>query len=55
MIEQHESFWTAVSAFMDRRSLRERSRGCASGLEEARGNYTVARLFNMEARDYSDS
>ena len=31
----------------------ERARNCAQGLEEARGNYKiVARLFNMEPRDY---
>jgi DNA-binding NtrC family response regulator len=32
---------------------RERARGRRRGLEEARGNYKiVARLFNMEPRDY---
>jgi hypothetical protein len=55
MIEQHESFWTAVyPLFMDREITRANVREVVRrGLEEARGNYTiVARLFNMEARDY---
>ena len=31
----------------------QRARSGAQGLEEARGNYKiVARLFNMESRDY---
>jgi transcriptional regulator with GAF, ATPase, and Fis domain len=55
MIEQHESFWTAVyPLFMDREITRANVREVIRrGLEEARGNYKiVARLFNMEARDY---
>ena len=55
MIEQHESFWTAVyPLFMDREITRANVREVVRrGLEEARGNYKiVARLFNMEARDY---
>lgn len=55
MLEQHESFWTAVyPLFMDREITRTNVREVVRrGLEEARGNYKiVARLFNMEARDY---
>src|SRR6186713_2465854 len=55
MIEQHESFWTTVyPLFMDREITRANVREVIRrGLEEARGNYKiVARLFNMEARDY---
>jgi hypothetical protein len=55
MIEQHESFWTTVyPLFMDRENhALERARVIRRGLEEARGNYKiVARLFNMETRDY---
>ena len=54
MIEQHESFWTASVLFMDREITRANVREVVRrGLEEARGNYKiVARLFNMEARDY---
>jgi transcriptional regulator with GAF, ATPase, and Fis domain len=55
MLEQHESFWTAVyPLFMDREITRANLREVVRrGLEEARGNYKiVARLFNMEARDY---
>ena len=54
MIEQHESFWTAGTLFMDREITRANVREVVRrGLEEARGNYKiVARLFNMEARDY---
>ena len=55
MIEQHESFWTTVyPLFMDREITRANVREVVRrGLEEARGNYKiVARLFNMEARDY---
>ncbi len=55
MLEQHESFWTAVyPLFMDREITRANVREVVRrGLEEARGNYKiVARLFNMEARDY---
>jgi DNA-binding NtrC family response regulator len=55
MIEQHESFWTTVyPLFMEREITRNNVREVIRrGLEEARGNYKiVARLFNMEARDY---
>jgi transcriptional regulator with GAF, ATPase, and Fis domain len=55
MIEQRESFWTAVyPVFMDREITRTNVRDIVRrGLEEARGNYKiVARLFNMEPRDY---
>ena len=55
MIDNHESFWTTVyPLFMDREITRANVREVIRrGLEEARGNYKiVARLFNMEARDY---
>jgi two-component system response regulator AtoC len=55
MIDQHESFWTTVyPLFMDREITRTNVREVIRrGLEEARGNYKiVARLFNMESRDY---
>ncbi|HTM05383.1 MAG TPA: sigma-54 dependent transcriptional regulator [Vicinamibacterales bacterium] len=55
MIDQHESFWTTVyPLFMDREITRSNVREVIRrGLEEARGNYKiVARLFNMEPRDY---
>jgi hypothetical protein len=55
MIDQHESFWTTVyPLFMDREITRANVREVVRrGLEEARGNYKiVARLFNMESRDY---
>jgi len=55
MIDQHESFWTTVyPLFMDREITRNNVREVVRrGLEEARGNYKiVARLFNMESRDY---
>jgi len=55
MSEQHESFWTTVyPLFMDREITRSNVREVVRrGLEEARGNYRiVARLFNMESRDY---
>jgi two-component system response regulator AtoC len=55
MMEQRESFWTTVHPlFMDREMTRANVREIVRrGLEEARGNYKiVARLFNMEARDY---
>ena len=55
MIEHKESFWTVVyPLFMDREITRSNVREVVRrGLEEARGNYKiVARLFNMEARDY---
>jgi transcriptional regulator with PAS, ATPase and Fis domain len=55
MLDQHESFWTTVyPLFMDREITRANVREVVRrGLEEARGNYKiVARLFNMETRDY---
>ena len=55
MIEQRESFWATVYAlYMDREITRANVREVVRrGLEEARGNYKiVARLFNMESRDY---
>ena len=55
LIEQRESFWTTVyPLFMDREITRANVREVVRrGLEEARGNYKiVARLFNMEPRDY---
>jgi len=55
LIDQKESFWTTVyPLFMDRDLTREHVRELVRrGLEEARGNYRiVARLFNMEPRDY---
>jgi two-component system response regulator AtoC len=50
-----ESFWTTVyPMFMDREITRNDVREVVRrGLEEARGNYKiVARIFNMEPRDY---
>jgi DNA-binding NtrC family response regulator len=55
MLEQHESFWSTVyPLFMEREITRANVREVVRrGLEEARGNYKiVARLFNMEQRDY---
>src|SRR6185295_11951147 len=55
LIEQKEPFWTSVyPLFMDRDITRANVREIVRrGLEEARGNYKiVARLFNMEPRDY---
>ncbi len=55
LLEQKESFWTVVyPLFMDRDITRAHVREIVRrGLEEARGNYKiVARLFNMEPRDY---
>jgi two-component system, NtrC family, response regulator AtoC len=55
LIENRESFWTAVyPLYMDREISRSTVRDLVrKGLEEARGNYRgVARLFNMEAREY---
>ncbi|MEQ1726828.1 MAG: sigma-54 dependent transcriptional regulator [Vicinamibacterales bacterium] len=55
LVEGKESFWTAVyPLFMDREITRSNVRDIVRrGLEEARGNYKiVARLFNMEPRDY---
>jgi DNA-binding NtrC family response regulator len=55
MLDQRESFWTTVyPLFMEREITRANVREIVRrGLEEARGNYKiVARLFNMEPRDY---
>jgi transcriptional regulator with PAS, ATPase and Fis domain len=55
LIEQRESFWTAVyPLYMQRDITRSNVRDLVrKGLEEARGNYKiVARLFNMEQGDY---
>ena len=55
LVEHKESFWTSVyPLFMDRDITRANVREIVRrGLEEARGNYRiVARLFNMEPRDY---
>ena len=55
LVEGKESFWTAVyPLFMDREITRSNVRDVVRrGLEEARGNYKiVARIFNMEPRDY---
>jgi transcriptional regulator with GAF, ATPase, and Fis domain len=55
MIDQRESFWATVyPLYMDREITRGNVREVVRrGLEEARGNYKiVARLFNMEPRDY---
>jgi transcriptional regulator with PAS, ATPase and Fis domain len=55
MIEQRESFWSTVyPLFMEREITRANVREVVRrGLEEARGNYKiVARIFNMETRDY---
>jgi len=55
MTEQRESFWVTIyPLFMEREITRANVREVVrKGLEEARGNYKiVARLFNMESRDY---
>jgi len=55
IVENKESFWTTVyPLFMDRDITRANvGEIVRRGLEEARGNYKiVARLFNMEPRDY---
>ena len=55
LIEDRESFWTAVyPLYMQREITRNNVRDLVGkGLEEARGSYKiVARLFNMESRDY---
>jgi transcriptional regulator with GAF, ATPase, and Fis domain len=55
LLEERESFWTAVyPLYMQREITRGNVRDLVrKGLEEARGNYKiVARLFNMEQRDY---
>jgi len=55
VVEDRESFWTAVyPLYMNREITKSNVRDLVTkGLEEARGNYKiVARLFNMEPRDY---
>ena len=55
LMEERESFWTAVyPLYMEREITRGNVRDIVrKGLEEARGNYKiVARMFNMEQRDY---
>ena len=55
LLQERESFWTAVyPLYMQREITRGNVRDLVrKGLEEARGNYKiVARLFNMEQRDY---
>jgi DNA-binding NtrC family response regulator len=55
LTEHRESFWSSVyPLYMSRDITRAHVREIVRrGLEEARGNYKgVARLFNMEARDY---
>ena len=55
LMQQGESFWTAVyPLYMQREITRGNVREIVGrGLQDARGNYKiVARLFNMEARDY---
>ena len=55
LIDERESFWKIVyPLYMQREITRGNVRDIVrKGLEEARGNYKiVARLFNMEQRDY---
>src|SRR5712692_4903123 len=55
LVDQRESFWSTVyPLYMQREITRANVREVVRrGLEEARGNYKiVARLFNMESRDY---
>jgi DNA-binding NtrC family response regulator len=55
LVEQRESFWATVyPMYMGREITRFHVRDIVSrGLDEARGNYRIlARLFNMESRDY---
>src|SRR5262245_51401049 len=55
LVENRESFWSAVyPLYMQREITRSNVRDLVhKGLAEARGNYkVVARLFNMEQRDY---
>jgi DNA-binding NtrC family response regulator len=55
LVEQRESFWATVyPMYMGREITRVHVRDIVGrGLEEARGNYRIlARLFNMESRDY---
>ncbi len=55
IVDQRESFWTTVyPLYMQREITKANVRDLVrKGLEDARGNYKiVARLFNMEQRDY---
>jgi len=55
LLEEGQSFWTIVyPLYMQREITRSNVRDLVrKGLEEARGNYKiVARLFNMDSRDY---
>ena len=55
LIDERQSFWTVVyPLYMQREITKANVRDLVrKGLEEARGNYKiVARIFNMEARDY---
>ncbi len=55
IVEQRESFWTAVyPLYMQREITRSSVRDLVrKGLKEARGNYKiVARMFNMEDSEY---
>jgi DNA-binding NtrC family response regulator len=55
LTHDRESFWSSVyPLYMQREITRSNVRDLVrKGLEEARGNYKiVARLFNMEQRDY---
>ena len=55
LIEERQSFWSVVyPLYMQREITRSNVRDLVKkGLEEARGNYKiVARLFNMESREY---
>jgi DNA-binding NtrC family response regulator len=55
LTEHRESFWAVVyPLYMQREITRSNVRDVVrKGLQEARGNYKiVARLFNMEPRDY---
>jgi DNA-binding NtrC family response regulator len=55
LVEERQSFWTAVyPLYMQREITRGNVRDLVrKGLEESRGNYKiVARMFNMEQRDY---
>jgi transcriptional regulator with PAS, ATPase and Fis domain len=55
LVEDRESFWTAVYPLYMRRELTRSSLRelVSKGLEESRGNYKiVAKIFNMEPGDY---
>jgi transcriptional regulator with PAS, ATPase and Fis domain len=55
LVEDRESFWTAVYPLYMRREMTKSNLRdlIGKGLEESRGNYKiVARMFNMEPTDY---